>query len=100
MSKNIFFKSKSPFRLNVLFPKHSNSKTNIKDIKSLNKAEKLDLNFKNLYELLFVESNPMPVKWMLHKMGKIDSGIRLPLVSFNSAYHEQSLEEMLKLKLI
>ena len=42
----------------------------------------------------------MPVKWMLNKMGKIDSGIRLPLVSFNSAYHEQSLEEMLKLKLI
>ena len=51
-------------------------------------------------DTLFVESNPMPVKWMLHKMGKIDSGIRLPLVSFNSAYHEQSLEEMLKLKLI
>ena len=45
MSKNIFFKSKGPFRLNVLFPKHSNSKTNIKDIKSLNKAEKLDLTF-------------------------------------------------------
>ena len=45
MSKNIFFKSKGPFRLNVLFPNHSNSKTNIKDIKSLNKAEKLDLTF-------------------------------------------------------
>ena len=45
MSKNIFFKSKGPFRLNVLFPKHSNSKNNIKDIKPLNKAEKFDLTF-------------------------------------------------------
>ena len=63
-------------------------------------AKELDAKFKSLYELLFIESNPMPVKWMLYKMGKIDSGIRLPLVSFKSTYHEQTLEEMIKLKLI
>ena len=83
-----------------IIPQHIAKICSLNLSKQFNEAAKLDLNFKNLYELLFVESNPMPVKWMLHKMGKIDSGIRLPLVSFNSAYHEQSLEEMLKLKLI
>ena len=45
MSKNIFFERKGPFKSNVLFPKHSNSKISIKDIKSLDKAEKFDLTF-------------------------------------------------------
>ena len=31
------------------------------------------------YRLLFIESNPIPSKWMLEKMGKIEQGIRLPL---------------------
>ena len=45
MSKNIFFKRKGPFKLNILFPKHSKSKITIKDIKTLDKAGKLDLTF-------------------------------------------------------
>ena len=68
--------------------------------KQFNEAQELDLSFKNLYELLFIESNPMPVKWILHKMDKIQSGIRLPLVPFKNNFHEQTLEEMIKLKLI
>jgi 4-hydroxy-tetrahydrodipicolinate synthase len=32
-----------------------------------------------LHKNLFVESNPIPVKWALHEMGRIDNGIRLPL---------------------
>ena len=44
MSKNIFFKSKGPFKLNILFPKQSNSSV-IQDIKTLDKAEKSDLTF-------------------------------------------------------
>lgn len=32
-----------------------------------------------LHQKLFVEANPIPVKWALQKMGLIDSGIRLPL---------------------
>ena len=56
MSKNIFFKSNGPFKLNILFPNKSNSKIEIKDIKTLDKAEKLDLtffdslNYKNIAE--------------------------------------------------
>ena len=45
MSKNIFFESKGPFKLNILFPKISTSKIKIKDIKTLDKAENEDLTF-------------------------------------------------------
>ena len=45
MSKNFFFESKGPFKLNILFPEHSTSKIYIKDIKTLDKAGKSDLTF-------------------------------------------------------
>lgn len=32
-----------------------------------------------LHDKLFIETNPIPVKWVLQRMQKIDSGIRLPL---------------------
>ncbi len=83
-----------------IIPQHIANICSLNLGKQFNDAEKLDSNFKSLYELLFIESNPIPVKWVLHKMGKINSGIRLPLVSFNNTYHEQTLEEMIKLKLI
>ena len=71
---------------------------------NLNKefSQAIDLNQKylNLYNLLFVESNPIPVKWALEKMNKIESGIRLPLVCLNEAFHEEISEEMSKLNLI
>jgi 4-hydroxy-tetrahydrodipicolinate synthase len=64
--------------------------------------EAKDLNsiLENLYELLFVESNPIPVKWMLNKMKRIQSGIRLPLVPYNESFHEKTINEMIKLKLL
>jgi 4-hydroxy-tetrahydrodipicolinate synthase len=34
---------------------------------------------------LFVEANPIPVKWALAKMGRIPGGIRLPLVPLSAA---------------
>ena len=48
MSKNFFFESKGPFKLNILFPEHSTSKIYIKDIKTLDKAGKSDLTFFDL----------------------------------------------------
>jgi 4-hydroxy-tetrahydrodipicolinate synthase len=39
-----------------------------------------------LHHALFLESNPVPVKWALHELGFIESGIRLPLVPLNEAY--------------
>ena len=41
-----------------------------------------------LHKHLFVEANPIPVKWALHRMGRIDSGIRLPLTWLAPAYHD------------
>lgn len=42
-------------------------------------ARALDLPLQALHRDLFVEANPIPVKWALHRMGYIDLGIRLPL---------------------
>jgi 4-hydroxy-tetrahydrodipicolinate synthase len=78
----------------------------ISQICSLNLSDQFDdaneINslLENLYELLFVESNPMPVKWMLNKMGRIQPGIRLPLIPLNQIFHEKTINEMIKLKLI
>jgi len=41
-----------------------------------------------LHQQLFVEANPIPVKWVLQQMGLIKSGIRLPMVNCSSRYHE------------
>ena len=83
-----------------IIPKHIARICSLNLGKQFNEAQELDFRFKNLYELLFIESNPMPVKWILHRMDKIQSGIRLPLVPFKNDFHEQTLEEMIKLKLI
>ncbi|BEV08959.1 4-hydroxy-tetrahydrodipicolinate synthase [Methylophilus glucosoxydans] len=41
-----------------------------------------------LHQKLFVEANPIPVKWVLQQMGLIGTGIRLPLVNLSGQYHE------------
>lgn len=48
-----------------------------------------------LFEMLGVESNPIPAKWALHRMGLIDSDIRLPLTTLSETHH-QNLERILK----
>ena len=68
--------------------------------KEFNKAIELNQKYSNLYDLLFVESNPIPVKWALEKMNKIESGIRLPLVALDGAFHEEIYKEMSKLELL
>lgn len=42
-------------------------------------AEVIDATLAGLHKALFVESNPIPVKWALAEMAKIGTGIRLPL---------------------
>jgi 4-hydroxy-tetrahydrodipicolinate synthase len=42
-------------------------------------AVRLNNGISLLNEVLFVEANPIPVKWALYKMDKIHNGIRLPL---------------------
>jgi len=52
-------------------------------------ARALDATISALHRDLFVESNPVPVKWALYLMGKIGRGIRLPLVELDPQYHEK-----------
>ncbi len=42
-------------------------------------AARLDEGLAALHRDLFVESNPIPVKWAMEKVGRVPSGIRLPL---------------------
>ncbi len=41
-----------------------------------------------LHEKLFVEANPIPVKWCVQQMGLIENGIRLPLTPLATSYYE------------
>jgi 4-hydroxy-tetrahydrodipicolinate synthase len=66
----------------------------------LNEANNLNDINKNLYKLLFVESNPIPVKWMLFKMGLIKNIIRLPLIQLDETFHDEVVSELNKLRLI
>ncbi|MFK7854589.1 MAG: 4-hydroxy-tetrahydrodipicolinate synthase [Granulosicoccus sp.] len=50
-------------------------------------AEAIEARISDLHSVLFDESNPIPVKWALHMMGKIGSGIRLPLTPLATEYH-------------
>jgi len=49
-----------------------------------------------LFKALFVESNPIPVKFALHRMGRIRNELRLPLVPL-SAEHEPTVADALRL---
>lgn len=51
-------------------------------------ARALQQKLMPLHTKLFVESNPIPVKWALYEMGLIPSGIRLPLTVLAEEFHE------------
>ncbi len=44
-----------------------------------------------LHRSLFVEANPIPAKWALHRMGRIGEGLRLPLTPLAPQYHDTVL---------
>jgi len=52
-------------------------------------ARALNQELMPLHRDLFLETNPIPVKWALHRMGLIGPGIRLPMTPLDSHYHEQ-----------
>ena len=57
-------------------------------------AQEYDKKIVGLHKDLFLESNPIPTKWALHKMGLIKKGIRLPLTSFSEEHHAKLLNSM------
>jgi 4-hydroxy-tetrahydrodipicolinate synthase len=52
------------------------------------KARSLNNTLLGLHRHLFVEANPIPVKWVLQQMGLMEGGIRLPLTSLSSSFHD------------
>jgi 4-hydroxy-tetrahydrodipicolinate synthase len=56
---------------------------------NVTQARALDAQLRPLHRDLFVESNPVPVKWALNQMGLMPPGIRLPLVPLAETYHSQ-----------
>jgi 4-hydroxy-tetrahydrodipicolinate synthase len=59
------------------------------------RARQIDARLQPIHEILFVETSPQPVKWALHLMGRIDTGIRLPLLPMSQT-HRAELERRLR----
>lgn len=52
------------------------------------RARALDAQIMDLHKSLFIESNPIPVKWALKEMGLIEGGIRLPMTPLSERHHD------------
>ena len=63
-------------------------------------AKKANKELINLHQNLFVESNPIPVKWALHKMGMCSRGIRLPLLELSNEFRSVIENDLKELNLI
>ena len=58
------------------------------------KAAPINDRLMGLHSKLFVEANPIPVKWALHEMGLIPDGTRLPLTVLSAQHHETVRQAM------
>lgn len=58
------------------------------------RAKELDGKLQPLNKAMFLESNPIPVKWALAQMGLMSGGIRLPLTAFSEPYHTEMRQAM------
>jgi 4-hydroxy-tetrahydrodipicolinate synthase len=51
-------------------------------------AREIHMTLLALHRHLFIEANPIPVKWALQQLGRIQGGIRLPLTPLDARYHD------------
>lgn len=70
------------------------TKGEIESVKSAN-AQLVDL-----HEVLGIEPNPIPVKWLLHKLGICSQWPRLPLLPLSAEYHSRAEQMLLRLGLL
>ncbi|WP_133406724.1 4-hydroxy-tetrahydrodipicolinate synthase [Parashewanella tropica] len=60
-------------------------------------SQQIDESFSGLYESLFIEANPIPVKWASYHLGLITNPtIRLPLTELSSSHHGLLIDAMKK----
>ena len=57
--------------------------------RNYSEARRLDAQMQRLHKAMFLESNPIPAKWALWRMGMIADGIRLPLTTLAQPFHAQ-----------
>lgn len=57
-------------------------------------ADAADAKLSDLHRALFIESNPIPVKWAVHRLGLIRPGIRLPMTWLSKSAESQVLNAM------
>ena len=53
-------------------------------------ADELEFTLKSLFDVLMIETNPIPVKWALFEMGLVGPGIRLPLTRLDRSFVNHS----------
>ena len=58
------------------------------------RAREINMRLLALHRRLFLEANPIPVKWALREMGHIEGGIRLPLTPLAAQHHEAVREAL------
>lgn len=63
-------------------------------------AERLNAKLDGLNNSLFVEANPIPVKWAVSELGLMGKGIRLPLTPLSEQHYEQVRQAMIQAEVI
>jgi 4-hydroxy-tetrahydrodipicolinate synthase len=58
------------------------------------RAREINARLLPLHYKLFVEANPIPVKWAVQQMGLMEGGLRLPLTPLQPQYHDVVREAM------
>jgi len=56
---------------------------------NIDEAKSMNDHLSELHNMMFIEPNPIPVKWALFHLNLIKSHIRLPLVELDSKYHQK-----------
>ena len=67
---------------------------------NVKKACEINAKLFALHQKLFIEANPIPVKWVLQQMGLIKMGIRLPMVNLSPQFHDVLRAAMCQAELV
>jgi 4-hydroxy-tetrahydrodipicolinate synthase len=64
----------------------------------IEKSKNINNQLRSLHKAMFIDSNPMPVKWLLNYLGLIGEGIRLPLVGLDKKYQTNLIKAFESIK--
>lgn len=62
--------------------------------KNYEKAQALDEQLQALHHMMIAQANPIPVKWAMHHLGKVEDGIRLPLTALGKEHHDNMIKAL------